>query len=176
MVRGKIIGEVKLDKSLLILSGDPCSNCKYKDTWICRRFFTREDILPYLQNRKIIAVRFLSHKELIEWAWYWMDRFYRMYGWDTIPIASFHCDICGNIDKYCGKRMCLWRIEQTWKKPNPKAGYKKFWWCSKYLYIQLPEKWQKNNIMCYLVRDTKPYEWLGKLKDRIVEEEKKFEG
>jgi len=172
-VRGIVIGEVKLS-SELIYSGDPCKDCQYRNTWICKRFFTREDILPFLQNRKLVAVQFVDHNELINWSWYWMDRLYRMYGWDTIPIASFHCDICGNPDKYCGERFCKWRVINTFDKPTPKAGYKKFWWCSKYFFIRLPEKWQKLNVMVYLVRDTRPYEWLGSIKDQVKKEEVEF--
>ena len=171
-VRGVVIGE--RPALALVVDGDPCQSCRYRNTWICKRFFTKMDILPYLESRKVVAVRFASHRELLSWAWWWADHFYRMYGWDTIPIAAFHCDICGDPDKYCGERFCKWRVLQTWSRPTPKPGYKKFWWCSRYLYIELPREWQRDNIMCYLVRDTEPYSWLGKLAEKVREEEKRW--
>jgi len=172
-VKGKIIGSVIVDKSL-IEPNPPCDKCEFKDTWICKRFFTLEDILPYVLGRRIICVEFSSHEELKEWAVFWLDELYRRYGWDVIPIASYHCDLCGNPKKYCLSEFCGWRILESLKeKGKPKGGYKKFWWCSYYLYIRLPVEFRGYTRMCYLVRNQPEYSHLPESLRRILLKERR---
>lgn len=147
----RYIGNILKEKQ-----ANECLQCPLKNTFVCRRFFTFDDVKKELLDKGcvLLTVKFNSEKEAIKYCGSWEDALTRLFGWKIVPLHNFHCKICKFPEKYCNDEGCKYNMMKNLHRKNRKLGYKKLYFCSNYLFVDLP--YDYGEYMHYLVIPSLP--------------------
>lgn len=131
----------------LFSKNNPCIECKNKDLFICdRKYLPRNQIRPFLKDRKCITIRFNNKKDLENNLWKWQQYFQRAGYYDCLSFANEPCWICDD----CSPDGCSKTNE--WK--SNKYGRKELWRCIKYLSLDMGN-YSENKRYAYLIFNDK---------------------